>query len=138
MKTPGAVELRDHPIVRHALAATWADSLPGDPLRRHEEGGWIYCDTSSGEIVTRRASPGLTAAIDLNTPPEVPGAVIVAIFHTHPNPIAEGWNPGPSRADENSAWILGVPCIIAAEDGVYLAGPPARRGGLKGNPGFPD
>jgi hypothetical protein len=37
-----------------------------------------------------------------------------------------------------SAWELGVPCIIRAEDGIHTTGPDSRRGGLTGNPGFPD
>ncbi len=75
--------------------------------------------------------------LDLSTPPLVPDSVVVATFHTHPNPSAEGWEPGPSAADTQSAWIFGVPCLIRADNGVYLTGPDSRRGGLTGAPGYP-
>jgi hypothetical protein len=65
------------------------------------------------------------------------GYYLVATFHTHPNPSTEGWYPGPSVEDSRSAWFLGVPCIIRADDGVYTTGPNSRRGGLNGDPGFP-
>jgi hypothetical protein len=84
-----------------------------------------------------RAPAGTRARLDLNAPRLVPGAVVVATFHTHPNPISEGWAPGPSTGDTDSAWLLGVPCLIRAEDGIYTTGPESRRGGLKGEPGYP-
>src|SRR5205807_8881254 len=96
----------------------------------HEEGGWVYMDTATGVITTRRAPAGARAVLDLTAPEIVPGFVVVATFHTHPNPAAEGWDPGPSPGDEQSAQILGVPCLIRAEDGIYTTGPDARRGGL--------
>jgi hypothetical protein len=124
-------------LVRQALGDAWNNSLSADPSRRHEEGGWVYADVVSGAISTRRAPAGERAVLDLNTPPVVAGCVVVATFHTHPNPSAEGWNPGPSPADTYSAQLLGVPCIIQADDGVHTTGPLSRRGGLAGGPGFP-
>jgi hypothetical protein len=137
MQAPTASELLNHPVVRQALGQAWIDSLPADPVHRHEEGGWVYLDTSTGDISVRRAPAGARALLDLNDPPVVPGSVVVATFHTHPNPIAEGWSPGPSGADTQSAWLLGVPCLIRAEDGDYTTGPASRRGGLVGGPGYP-
>jgi len=75
--------------------------------------------------------------LDLSSPEIVPGSVVVATFHTHPNPSAEGWNPEPSDEDTESAWLLGVPCLIRADDGIHVTGPVSRRGGLLGGPGFP-
>src|SRR5262249_40479437 len=92
----------------------WSDSLPGDLVRRHEEGGWIDMDHTTGMVAVRRAPSGAQATLDLSRPPVVPGAVVVATFHTHPNPSSEGWEPGPSAADTPSAWVLGVPCLIRA------------------------
>jgi hypothetical protein len=63
--------------------------------------------------------------------------MVVATYHTHPNPVAEGWDPTPSAADTRSAWLFGVPCLVRAEDGVRVTGPDSRRGGLSGDPGFP-
>ncbi len=137
MQAPTATELLNDPAVQQALDQAWVDSLPGDPVQRHEEGGWVYLDTTTGAIAVWRAPAGARAVLDLNTPPVVPGSVVIATFHTHPNPSAEGWDPGPSAADTQSAWILGVPCMIRAENGIHTTGPDSRRGGLLGGPGFP-
>jgi hypothetical protein len=75
--------------------------------------------------------------LDLSAPPLVPNSVVVATLHTHPNPSVEGWEPGPSTADTQSAWDFGVPCLIRADNGVYLSGPDSRRGELTGPPGYP-
>jgi hypothetical protein len=137
MHAPTIAELLNDPIVQRALDAAWADSLPADPARRHEEGGWVYMDTTTGIIQVRRAPAGQQAALDLTMPPITSGSVVVATFHTHPNPSTEGWDPRPSAADTRSAWILGVPCLIHADDGIHSTGPNSRRGGLAGGPGFP-
>lgn len=137
MDAPTVTELLANPLVRAALEEAWIDSTPDDWLMRHEEGGWIYVNATSGGISIRRAAPGRRATVDLSPPPVVAGAVVVATFHTHPNPAAEGWKTGPGNDDSASAWFLGVPCIIRAEDGLHITGPPARRGGLAGGPGFP-
>ena len=137
MQAPTVANLLKDPIVRQALEQAWMDSLAADPAQRHEEGGWVYADTTTGAITVQRAPAGVRASLDLNTPPIVPDAVVVATFHTHPNPSAEGWNPGPSAADTRSAWLFGVPCLIRADDGVHTTGPDSRRGGLAGGPGYP-
>jgi hypothetical protein len=115
----------------------WNDSKANDPALRHEEGGWIYMNPTTGAITTRRAPAGAQAALDLNNPPEVPGSVVVGKFHTHPNPTSEGWDPGPSPADTRNANRHGVPSLIQADDGVHSTGPDSRRGGLGGGPGYP-
>jgi hypothetical protein len=137
MSAPTAADLLREVVVQQALEQAWTDSLPDDPARRHEEGGWIYLDTATGAIAVRRAPAGGRAALDLSAPPVVPGAVVVATFHTHPNPSAEGWEPGPSAADTQSAWLFGVPCLIRADNGIHTTGPASRRGGSTGGPGFP-
>jgi hypothetical protein len=137
VQAPTSIELLNEPIVQQALEEAWADSLPRDPAQRHEEGGWVYMDPLSGAIVTRRAPAGSLAMLDLNSPSVVSGSVVVATFHTHPNPSAEGWAPGPSDEDTESAWLLGVPCLIRADDGIHVTGPDSRRGGLLGGPGYP-
>ena len=97
---PTVSELVANPVVRAALDAAWIDSQPADPITRHEEGGWVYCDPATRTIEIRRAPGGDQAFLDLDDPPELPGYFVVATFHTHPNPSAEGWNPAPS-ADDN-------------------------------------
>jgi hypothetical protein len=137
MQAPRAAVLLNELVVQQALQQAWTDSLPGDPVQRHEEGGWFYVNTTTGDILVRRAPPGVQATLNLNAPPPVPNAVVVATFHTHPNPSAEGWHPGPSAADTESAWLFGVPCLIQADDGIHTTGPASRRGGLGGGPGYP-
>ena len=137
MQAPTARELSTHPTVQQALEAAWADSLPADSFNRHEEGGWIYFNTTLDTITIRRAPSGAQAMLDLGTPPLVPESFVVATFHTHPNPSAEGWEPGPSIADTQSVWDFGVPCLIQTDNGVYLTGPDSRRGGLTGPPRYP-
>jgi hypothetical protein len=137
MQAPTAVDLLKEPVVQQALEDAWLDSLPADPAQRHEEGGWIYMDLATGQILIRRAAAGAQTSLNLNVPPIIAGAVVVATFHTHPNPSADGWDPGPSTADTQSAMILGVPCLIRADDGVHSTGPASRRGGLSGGPGYP-
>jgi hypothetical protein len=135
-QAPMVDDLLADPIVRQALNDAWRDSLPADPLRRHEEGGWGYMDIATGVVSIHRAPAGARAVLNLNHPPVVQGSVVVATFHTHPNPSAEGWDPGPSPADVRSAQLLGVPCIIRADDGIHTTGPQSRRGGLAGSPRF--
>jgi hypothetical protein len=137
MPAPTATELLNDPVVQEALEQAWVESLPADPARRHEEGGWIYMETATGIISIRRARAGERAMVNLSAPPVLPGEVVVGIFHTHPNPSAEGWDPGPSVVDTQTAWLLGIPCLIRADDGCYWTGPVSRRGGLGGRPGYP-
>ena len=137
MQSPTLADIRDNPDVQQALEEAWIDSLPEDASRQHEEGGWIYFEVATGAVIVRRSSRGEQALLDLSHPPILSGAVIVATFHTHPNPGRDGWDTGPSAADTRSAWVLGVPCLIRAEDRTHTTGPEARRGGLTGDPGFP-
>jgi hypothetical protein len=136
-QAPTIEELRQAPAVKQALEQAWTDSLPGDPERRHEEGGWIYINLMTGELTALRAATGLRAELEIGDLPLLLDSVIVATFHTHPNPTSEGWNPGPSDVDEEVLQRLGVPGLIRADNGVYVAGPESRRGGLAGGPGFP-
>jgi hypothetical protein len=90
MQAPTAEELLANLIVRKALEDAWDASEPSNPTNRHEEGGWIYMDLKTGELKIQRAERGMQAEIILDSPPEVSGAVVVGIFHTHPNPTADG------------------------------------------------
>jgi proteasome lid subunit RPN8/RPN11 len=137
MRAPTASELLNHPTVCLAMDEAWKDSLPLDATRRHEEGGWIYMDTSTGEILVRRAAAGFQAELNLDDPPETQGAVVVGVFHTHPNPTSEGWYGGPSEADRRADERDGIPDLIRADNGTFVSGPDSRRGDLSGGPGYP-
>jgi hypothetical protein len=137
MRAPTAAELLTHPRVRQVLEEAWVDSLAEDPIHRHEEGGWIYLSIPFGEILFRRAPSGIQSEIHLDSPPIIPDTVIVGVFHTHPNPTAEGWDSGPSEADRRADERDGVPDLIRADNGIHFSGPESRRGGLEGGPGFP-
>jgi hypothetical protein len=120
-------ELAEHEVVLTSLEQAWVDSFPLNAQLRHEEGGWVYQDLTTGVVRVVRAPSGEEESIDLTTPPEFDGQILVATFHTHPHPESEGWYTGPSFDDTDSAWALGVPCIIKAEDRIYVTGPSARR-----------
>jgi hypothetical protein len=46
MHAPTISELLQDSLVLQALEDAWNASLPHDPLQRHEEGGWIFMDTT--------------------------------------------------------------------------------------------
>lgn len=137
LRPPSASELLAHPAVIQALEQAWVDSQVDDQNNRHEEGGWIYMDLTTGVTVTQRAPRGTRGRISLGNPPWLPNHVIVGTFHTHPNPASEGWVTGPSSQDKLAARLSGVPWLIRAEDGNHYAGPDSRKGGLGGGPGYP-
>ena len=135
---PSAAQLLRNPIVDAAIEAAWLDSQPDDQVRRHEEGGWIYYELSTGAISVRRAPAGTAGRVNLNHPPELDGCVVVGKFHTHPNPTDEGWDPGPSEDDDVIDGAQGVPDLIRSDQGMFTSGPDSRRGGLGGRSGYPD
>jgi hypothetical protein len=130
-------ELLADPVVQQAMTQAWQDSQVNDPNNRHEEGGWIYLDLNTGALTIRRAPPGRRTRLNLANPPLPPDNVIVGTFHTHPNPTAEGWEPGPSPQDAQGATYSGVPWLIRSDQGDFSTGPDSRQGGLGGGPGFP-
>jgi hypothetical protein len=136
-RPPTASELRNHPVVQSAIEQAWRESKPEDPDSRHEEGGWIYLNLTSGEIIVRRAVAGFQSEVNLANPPLLEGHMVVGVFHTHPNPSDAGWEPGPSPADRVVDERDGIPDLIRADNGIHFSGPDSRRGGLAGGPGFP-
>jgi hypothetical protein len=134
---PTIEELANNPIVRGAIESAWVESLSKDPINRHEEGGWIFLHVKTGEIIVVRSARGGKASIALEDPPLRHGEFLVGVFHTHPNPSAEGWDPGPSSDDRMIDDELGIPDIIRSDVGLHFSGPKRRRGGLKGKPGYP-
>lgn len=137
MDAPTAAELEANPVVQAVFAAAWADSLADDAALRHEEGGYIYLNAVTGDVVVRRTTPGVRDELLLSSPPVLADFYLVATYHTHPNPIALGWNPEPSTEDQVEADDSGVPWFIVSELGVFVTGPDRRVGGLSGPAGYP-
>ena len=129
-RAPTAAELLADPTVQQALKQAWIDSQPNDPAQRHEEGGWIFMDLATGKLSVTRVSAGRKAELNIGSPPCIPGFIAVGTFHTHPNPTAEGWDPGPSQVDRAVHAQLGLPGLIQADDGVHTTGPISRLRGL--------
>jgi hypothetical protein len=134
---PSAAELEANPVARAAFVAAWADSFADNPTMRHEEGGWLYVHEVTGAMVVRRAAPGDESEIVLTKPPILPDHYLVAMFHTHPNPTDDGWNPEPSASDRRFAFARGVPNLVVSDMGIYRTGPERRVGGLGGPRGHP-
>ncbi len=93
------------PIVRSEMNRAWLDSVADDPTSRHEEGGYIVVN-ADGKFAVERWPRGERSRL---TPP-LPdvnncynGNVVVAAFHTHPNPSPDEqgrlWEQGPSESD---------------------------------------
>ena len=137
MEAPSAEELKEHPVVKAAFAAAWADSFPDDPALRHEEGGFIYANPTTGEIIVRRVPPGGKDSLNLDKPPLLQGVFLVATYHTHPKLIVDGGDPDPSPDDIRFANETGVPWLLVTELGVLYVGPGRRLGGLNGPLGYP-
>ena len=136
-EAPTATELQTNPAVQAAFAAAWADSFADDPTLRHEEGGFIYYNPTTDEVIVRRVPPGGSDSINLSFPPVVPGAFLVATYHTHPHPPDRVWTAEPSPEDRRLAHESGVPWFVISHEGTFVAGPERRVGGLTGLPGYP-
>ena len=137
IEAPSGTELLADPTVQSAFAAAWADSFADDPQLRHEEGGFIYYNPTTGKIAVRRTLPGRRNELDLSSPPPVKDSYLVGLFHTHPSPSATGWMPDPSAEDHKLADGAGVPFFTISEEQVYVIGPARRVGGCDGPTGFP-
>lgn len=96
------------------LARAWRDSCPDELAARHEEGGYIVLHTNGSHSVERWPR-GQQAGI---VPPPLDanncynGKVVMAAFHTHPNPPVDEarreWEQEPSASDRrwHARWQL--------------------------------
>jgi hypothetical protein len=64
VRPPTTAELLNDSWVQQALEQAWLDSQADDPALRHEEGGWIYMDTATGQVSVRRASAGTRSQVE--------------------------------------------------------------------------
>ena len=122
MILPHVNELIERQEVLAAIEQAWIESKPDDLAERHEVGGWIYFNPVTGEIAIRTTTSGKQTKINLGNPLAIADFVLVAAYHTHPNPSDEGWLTGPSPKDFLVQRRLGVPGIIRAEDGIHVFG----------------
>jgi hypothetical protein len=93
------------PAVIAAINRAWRDSQADDPTHRHEEGGYIVLKTDFSHGVERWARGGQSRIL----PPPLEAdncynvRVVLATFHTHPNPAIDEagreWEQGPSASD---------------------------------------
>ena len=130
---PTGSQLQADETVRHALQQAWNDSQPGDPLHRHEEGGWILWNRESHSIRIFRVPSGTRAALTtiVGTRPEnTPDEQVVGWFHTHPNPPQDDrpgnktrWDQDPSSADINFSMQHNLPGLVVTRTGIYVFGP---------------
>jgi RHS repeat-associated protein len=115
-------------VIFSAVEEAWLDSYPASPMR-HEEGGWIYEATAKGDntIKVTRAPRGSGTTIDLKNPPSMSGYLVIANFHTHPNPSSEHFRQSESDQDAALAIKRNVPGVLRSELGITWYGP-IRRG----------
>ncbi len=145
---PTAAELKKNPVVSGALQAAYADTNAGNPKLAHEEGGWVYMNDKTKQLIPLRAKPGKAGTgskgyfeIDLNNPPQIKGYVVVGTFHAHPLTINQlapvgRWPRGPSLDDDSVARKQGVPGLVYDPSGTYTYGPDQRLH-LDNGLGFP-
>ena len=88
-----------------------------------EIGGFIYYDPSDGTYTITSNLVGESNSIDLSAPPRVPGMLLIANFHTHPNDR----EPEPSGEDVFLARQRNTPGIVISTNGrIYNTGPQIR------------
>jgi hypothetical protein len=137
---PTGRELIANPIVSAALEKAWEASLPNDPVRRHEEGGWIYIHPPTGTILVKREwrpeNFPFRNIICLRYPPIYTSFYIVADFHTHPFP---GTSDPSKEYDDRYERAVGVPGLVRGwGDPKVHPGRIERRENYNGNFGYPN
>ena len=94
------------PVIVAAIAEAWRDSTADNPDTRHEEGGYIV-QNPDGTLTLERWPSGeqfqiVPPALDSNNCYN--GRMVVATFHTHPNPPVDEsgrkWDQAPGAADK--------------------------------------
>jgi hypothetical protein len=119
------VDLHKEPFLLAEFARTWQDSLSDKPSDRHEEGGFALHNTD-GSVSVERWPRGERFRI---TPPPLDddncynGKVVIAAFHTHPNPpvdeLGRQWQQEPSVADRRWHGRRKLPGFVISRDFVF-------------------
>jgi len=98
------------PCIIAELNRAWHESQADDPMSRHEEGGYVVMNSDGACGVERWPRGG---QFRIQPPPpdrgnRYNGKVIIATFHTHPNPPVDeagrAWEQAPSQSDQRWHW----------------------------------
>jgi hypothetical protein len=93
------------PTIIAEISRAWQESQTDDPAARHEEGGYVVLnpDLSYGVERWRRGGQFRIVPPSLDVNGCYNGRVVVAAFHTHPNPSVDEtgreWEQGPTESD---------------------------------------
>jgi hypothetical protein len=121
---PELEKIANDPKVSPEIDKAWNASNPNGPGAKHEKGFWVSKDDKTGALsVTPFPDNGTNDSLTPGSPPSEKGKTVVGFFHTHPNTNGEGYDQGPSEADERFAKSVGVPGLIRSHDGMYYFGP---------------
>jgi len=134
MPAPTATELAGNQVVLEALELAWSDSTSLDPINRHEEGGWIYLEVTTGRLIVRRAPAGKQASVNLSTPLPTAGAVIVgnSTPTQTPPPTAGSLDRVPQTCE--SMPCTACPTLFGPTTGRTFRGPTAEGVALQAAP----
>jgi hypothetical protein len=94
-----------HPAVAMAIRRAWLDSHAAVPTSRHEEGGYIVQNSDGSYGVDRwpRGERSQIVPPPLDPDNRYNGRIVMAAFHTHPNPPVDEsgsiWDQRPSESD---------------------------------------
>jgi hypothetical protein len=99
------LDLLSDPALVAEINRAWQESQPDDSADRHEEGGYIAMNPDLSYSVERWPRGGsshiLPPPLDANN--RYNGKMVVAAFHTHPNPPIDDagreWEQAPSESD---------------------------------------
>jgi hypothetical protein len=122
--SPSSAPLQDRTVIA-AVDRAWRESEADDATARHEEGGYIMLNedmTYGVERWPRGGQSGITPPL-LDTHNCYNGKVVIATFHTHPNPpvdeIGREWDQGPSESDRRWHRRRKLRGFVVSEELVY-------------------
>ena len=126
--SPPSDPLRDRAVIA-ALNRAWRESEADDATARHEEGGYIVLNQDMSYQVERwpRGGQSRIAPPLLDTGNCYNGKVVMATFHTHPNPLVDEigreWDQGPSESDRRWHGRRKLRGFVVSEELVYQIDP---------------
>jgi hypothetical protein len=113
VELPTWQDFEDDKTVTAEIEKAWDDS------KKSEQGGWIYQNLTTGELLVVRIGTGTYKDIDVPYPLPMEGYRAVGFFHTHPQEFNK--KAGPSELD--LARTLFVPELVKDFAGLHPFGP---------------